>query len=484
MKKLFAFIAVAFAVIGLKAQNDMTIHSMQIIPQSYYNNPALIPTCKIHVGVPGLSSFYLDGGHTGFVPKNVISTNIYDSVQIDMEGFVNSLAKNNYLFLDLNEEILSFGFKFKEKHYVNFSLTEKAFARISYPKDLIEFVFYGNGAMMDEDVLLGNLNVNAAHYREYAFGYSMDFNEKWNFGARAKLLFGKMNLNTARTDVTFYTESQFYDITVTSDVVANWCIPWELTDTLDDTELDAKEYIMNSQNFGLGFDMGATYKYDDKWTFGLSVIDLGFISWKAEDDVMNFVSKNPGGSFTYDGIDITDFFETGLDSTAQSDLENMADSVIDIFKIDSTYNPYNTMLNTRIYASAFYDLTEKDRFSGLARIHFYDKGIHPSFSLAYQRKFGNILRLTGSYSIAHRNFTNLGVGFALNLGPMQLYMVTDNVLGPIIWNKYMWTEEEENGDLTNESLTLPRNWRYMNFHFGLNVAIGCKPPKDYVPIID
>jgi hypothetical protein len=142
------------------------------------------------------------------------------------------------------------------------------------------------------------------------------------------------------------------------------------------------------------------------------------------------------------------------------------------------------MLNTRIYASAFYDLTPKDRFSGLARIHFYDKGIHPSFSLAYQRKFGNILRLTGSYSIAHRNFANLGIGFALNLGPMQLYMVTDNVLAPIIWNKYSWTEEADNGDISIENVTVPRNWKYMNFHFGINVAIGCKPPKDYVPIID
>jgi hypothetical protein len=483
MKKIITILVITFSVFRLSAQNDMTIHSMQIIPQSYYNNPALIPTCKIHVGFPGLSSLYVDGGHTGFNAKNVLSTNRFDSVEVDMEGFLNSLSKNNYLFMDLNEEILSFGFKFKQKHYFNFSLTEKAFMRFSYPKDLMEFVYRGNGALLDQDVMIGNLRLNAAHYREYAFGYSMDYDDKWNFGARAKLLFGKMNINTARTDISFYTESEFFDITVTSDALVNMCIPYELTDTLDDTELDAKEYMMNKKNFGLGFDLGATYKYTDKWTFGLSVIDLGFIKWKDEDDVINLVSHNPGGSFTYDGVDIADFFNEE-DSVIEQKLDNTIDSIVEIFKIDSTYNPYKTMLNTRIYASAFYDLTPKDRFSGLARIHFYDKGIHPSFSLAYQRKFGNILRLTGSYSIAHRNFANLGIGFALNLGPMQLYMVTDNVLAPIIWNKYSWTEEADNGDISIENVTVPRNWKYMNFHFGINVAIGCKPPKDYVPIID
>ena len=483
MKKIITFFTVAIAALGLSAQNDMTIHSMQIIPQSYYNNPALIPTCKIHVGLPMLSSFYINAGHTGFNPKSVLSNNVYDSVEINMEGIMNSLAKNNYVFFDLNEEILSFGFKFKEKHYFNFSLTEKAFFRFSYPKDLIEFAYYGNGALMDDELMIGNLRVNGSHYREYAFGYSMDYDDKWNFGARAKLLFGKMNVNTKTSDISFYTESNMFDITVSSNIQANWCIPDELTDTLDDTEMDAKEYLLNSQNMGLGLDLGATYKYNDKWTFGLSVLDIGYIKWKKEDDIVNFTSRNQSGTFTFTGVDLAALMSDG-DSLAQEELENMGDSVVDIFQIDTTYNPYSTMLNTRIYASAFYDITEKDRFSGLARIQFYDKGIHPSFSLAYQRKFGNILRLTGSYSIAHRNFTNLGIGFALNLGPMQLYMVTDNVLAPVIWNKYTWTKEEENGDISTETLTLPRSWKYMNFHFGINVAIGCKPPKDYVPIID
>lgn len=476
---IIAILAGFLAPTSLSAQNDMIIQGMNIIPQSYYSNPAFVPQCKIHASLPGLSSVYIDGGHNGFNANNVLSINVLDSVVIDMESLINSLGKNNYVFMDVNEEILSFGFKFKEKHYFNVSATERLFARVSYPKDLLEFAFYGNGALLDQKLDIGNFRVNASHYREYAFGYSYLFSPKWTFGARAKVLFGKANINTKKTDITFETESDFFDITVTSDILVNTN---ELHNMSDSTyEFDAKTYLMQSKNFGMGFDFGATYKYDDKLTFGLSVLDLGFISWKS--DPMNLVSHNPGSSFTYDGVDITEFVNQE-DSLLEQKLENTIDSIAEIFKIDTVYNKYSTTLNTKLQASAFYSVTKNDKISAMARVHFYDKGIHPAFSLGYMHKFGDIWHVTGTYSIANRNFTNFGLGFSLKLGFFQLYMLTDNVFGPIIWNRYKWTNENSDGTFSDEQVTVPRNWKYMNFHFGINFVFGCKPPKDFVPIID
>ena len=42
--------------IQLFAQSDLTIHLMRNLPQSNQTNPALIPSCKFHLGIPGLSS--------------------------------------------------------------------------------------------------------------------------------------------------------------------------------------------------------------------------------------------------------------------------------------------------------------------------------------------------------------------------------------------------------------------------------------------
>lgn len=476
MKKLLFAIAVVvgFTSQNLLAQDDMIIQNLNIVPQSYYSNPAYIPQCKIHVGFPGLSSLYVDGGHTGFNAKNVISVNVLDSVEVDMESLVNHLKKNNYVFADVNEEILSFGFKFKEKHYFNFALTEHVSFRFSYPKDLIEFAFYGNGALLDQTLDIGNFRLNATHYREYALGYSYQYSPKWTFGTRAKLLFGKANINTKRSDITLSTESSFFDITATSDILVNTCELNHMTDT--NYEFDAKEYLLNSQNFGLGIDLGASYKYDEKLTLGLSVLDFGFINWKS--DPMNLVSNNPGGTFTYEGIDAAAFF---ADSTY---LDNALDSIVDIFMIDTTYTKYKTMLNTRIQGSAFYAVTPKNKLSASARIQFFDKGIHPALSLGYMHKFGDIWHVTATYSMANHNFTNFGVGFSLKLGFFQLYMMSDNIFAPIIWNRYSWTETRDGGEIVENNITTPSNWKYMNFHFGMNFVFGCKPPKDYVPIID
>ncbi len=488
MKKkiIFTLIWVTSTIGLLNAQNDMIIQSMNIIPQSYYTNPAFIPQCKIHTGIPGLTSLYLAGGHNGFNTKNVLDINVLDSVVIDMESMLGSLKKNNYLFMDLNEELLSFGIRVKDKHYFNLSVTERMFFRLSYPKDLFEFAFYGNGALLDEKLEIGNFRVNASHYREYALGYSLVFDNKWTFGARGKVLFGKANINTKKTDITFETESEFFDITVTSDILVNTNEIHNLTDTTEGQGANAdnyiREYMLNGQNLGLGLDLGATYKYDDKLTLGLSVTDIGFISWKS--DPMNLQSKNPGGSFTYDGIDITEFVNQE-DSLLEQKLDNTLDSIAEIFEIDTLYNKYKSMLNTRIHASAFYAVTPKDRISALARIHFYDKGVHPSISLGYTHKFGDIWHVTGTYSVANRNFTNFGLGFSLKLGFFQVYLLTDNVFGPIIWNRFLWTSNDsESGVMTDNSLTVPRNWKYMNMHFGINFVFGCKPPKDYVPIIE
>ena len=479
---LFVFISGIVGAFELNAQNDMIIQGMRIIPQSYYSNPAFIPQCRWHIGMPGLSSLYVSGGHNGFNANNVLSVNALDSVELNIESMIDRMKKHNYFFLEANEELLSFGFKIKDKHYINFAATERAFARMSYPKDLMEFVFYGNGVMLNKTLNIGNFRVSENHYHEFAFGYSYVFDQTWTFGARAKLLFGLSNVNTKRTDVTLHTESDFFDITATSDILINSNEIENMTDTAKDDEFDIGKYMTLTSNMGMGFDFGVTYKFNDEITFALSVLDLGFINWKS--NPMNFVSKNSDGSFIYDGVDISEFMEMGADSFIQ----NLTDTLIDIFEVDTTYNKYTTSLNSRIHASAFYKITEKDRISAMLRMHFYDRKVHPSFNLAYMRKFGNIWHLTGTYSIINRNYANFGIGWSLKLGPMQFYILTDNIFAPLIWNRYTWLEEKEDDFgakySEREKITIPRNWKYMNIHFGMNFVFGCKPPKDLVPILE
>ena len=463
-----------------KAQNDFLIQSSRIIPQSYYSNPALMPQCKIHIGFPGLSSLYAGFGHIGFNANDAISNNISDSVDINKESLLKKLAKNNYIFTSVNEELLSFGFKVKKRHYFNFSLMTHAAFRFSYSKDLMRFGLYGNGALLDENLNIGNFHANVNLYNELALGYTYKLDKSWTFGSRLKLLAGMANVNTKRSDISLQTESEFFDITATSDILINTNGLQYLTDT-NNKEIDPKEFL-NFKNLGVGLDFGAFYELNSEISLGLSVLDLGFINWKS--NPMNIKSKERGSSFTFDGFTIKEFVNLAKDSSITEDI---IDTLISTFNVDSTYNSYNTFLNTQINASAYYKITKRDQLLYVIRAKFYDGGIHPSFHLSYLRKFGNIWHVMAAYSIENRNFTNLGVGSSLKLGPVQFYLLTDNVLGPIIWNKYTWTtkskDEFGNQVTKQEKITVPRNWKNMNFHFGINLLFGCKPKKYNPPLM-
>lgn len=472
-------LAILFSTLLLPGQQDMTIYQMQAIPQSNYSNPAMIPNPSWHIGFPMLSSVYIDAGHTGFNAHHFMSIATGDSVEVNPEDLIDRMRKYNYVNLNNSLELLSFGFKIKDKHYINFAVSNKFYMRFCYPKELFEFIHKGNGAFLDETLSFSNLGVNMAHYNELMLGYSMKYNDKLTFGTHIKILQGLSNIYMKKTNITLLTEEEHFFITGTSDIDLYASLPesaWDEDSTDNSNDFEFQDYIFNSSNIGAAIDLGATYKFDDRLTLGLSVIDLGFIKWNS--GTRNFKSTNSEGSFTFEGIDINDFISQGDTTGANNKLENLLDSISEIFSLDTLYTQYKSPLNTRIYLSGALQLTAKDQLSGLLRLHFYNQSVHPAFTLGYMRKIGEILSLSATYTMANRKYFNLGLGMAANLGPFQLYVTTDNLISPFVYNKYHWTEDNE-----LKKLTVPRNTKLLNVHFGINFVFGYRTPEESKPIL-
>ncbi len=144
---IFVIWILLFNKCEVHAQYDLTIHNMPMIPQYTYTNPAFMPSCKLHFGFPALSSLYIDVANTGFKYNHLIKRRLSDdSLYIDTTAFFKKLNNVNYLALHLNEELFSCGFKVKDKYYFSFNITEKVMARFTYPKDLLELAWHGNGS--------------------------------------------------------------------------------------------------------------------------------------------------------------------------------------------------------------------------------------------------------------------------------------------------------------------------------------------------
>jgi hypothetical protein len=116
------------------AQTDLTLYNMNRTPQSMYQNPALSPPTKVNIGLPVLSSIYLQGINSGFAWKNLVQLGSDDSLTLNVDNMLDKLAAKNLLALNFNTDLLSFGFR-SGKSYFSLNATTKSYMRFTYPKD-------------------------------------------------------------------------------------------------------------------------------------------------------------------------------------------------------------------------------------------------------------------------------------------------------------------------------------------------------------
>lgn len=447
-KKYIITLLLFVSSLSIKAQHDLTMHLMQAIPQSSYTNPAFVPDARIHVGFPLLSSIYYGFGNTGTkVSKNLVRFENDSTLIVDNEKMYKRLHKKNYVMTKAEIDLVNFGFKILDDNYINFNFALKTNSRFCYPKDLVMLPSFGNSS---KNYLSGNeylvnmngLGFNYNLYYEFGIGYARTLlNGNLTIGIKPKLLFGVANVYTKRSNFSFGTDTTNFDYTINSDYEINTSVPLALTHNSITKEtpftdgtaysIAPNDFFLDKKKMGIGVDFGATYNINKKFTVNASIIDLGYIKWNR--DVNNYTNDN--ATFKFEGFDVFQVFGTKGDSTnAGNTITHFVDSIATIFKPVPNHNAYKSPLGTKVYLSGAYNLKEKDgvitdRVGLLIKSEFYDKALHPAFSLSYNKKVGNILSFTGAYSIANRNFFNIGLGLGLNLGPIQLYWVTDNIIG-------------------------------------------------------
>ena len=487
-----------------RAQQNNTLFFMHKLPQSNLLNPAVQGECNLYLSglaipVAGqiLPPVYFNYGNNGFAYNQFIhkGTGLQsDSLILDFNNLTDKLRPMNYITAEMHLNLLSLGFrlqdifhsKFKD-YYFTFNITEKADFKFGFPKDLIAMPWQGNGAYINETADFG-LRLDFSHYREYALGASKIFNDKLTIGARVKLLYGKLNITTKKNDLSLFTDPDYFNLLVKTDMdlyisqpfveFNEFCFLYEgdtmiyEDDTIvgttmvvktEDKEIDAKDYLLNRKNFGLGIDIGAIYQFNDKITFFASITDFGYIHWKV--NVSNFVGN---GEFLYQGFDAEPLVEYG-DSVFEEQMEGLGDSLIRIFEINRQAKEYNSFLPTKICLGGTYILNDKVYFGLLARTEIYQKSMHSSLTISANSNFYKWLSGCISYSIINNNFKNLGLGLILKGGPIQFYIFSDNILGMQRSEDLLGEENENNSKL----IILPYSSRNINFRFGLNLLFGC-----------
>ncbi|MEE4177892.1 MAG: DUF5723 family protein [Bacteroides sp.] len=451
---LFVFFIAQGNVYG---QYYNTLYWLQGIPQSTYSNPDLMPQPRFFIGMPGLSSIYVGAGNSGFALRDFLRKNDNDDFYWDEDHLIGKLGNHEFLDGEARAEILAFGFR-AQRNYLTFSITENTGARFGFPQDFFTLLLKGNDHFLQES-RPGNfsgLGFDYAHYREYALSYSREITDRLHAGIRLKALQGLSSISFERSDLSLNTAAETYELLLNANLLVNVSspVPFSPLDSLDENfefQPDLYDYFSNTGNRGGAIDLGVSFMATERLTLALSATDIGAINW--QQGVENFEMQ---GEFEFGGIDLEEFFS---DEGEEGDgFDQLLDSLKSVFDITETTNSFRQVLSPKIYASVAFDLSPRHKLALLNRTEIYNGQFLPSFTFSYNVRPIHAFSLALSYSVIQWNYANVGLGFNVNLGPLQVYLISNNFFGAI----------------------QPHTLQVTTLHAGLNWVFGYRPRKEQV----
>jgi hypothetical protein len=436
-------------VTDLPAQQSNTLFFMHSLPESNFINPAVQNGCKLFIGVPVISSIHMHVSNSGFTANQLLKK-VSGGYVLDAEGVRNKLAPRNIMTSELHTTILALGL-LKDDKYYTFSIQEKDNIAALYSSDLVTFALKGNTPFEGQWIELNGTGAFLNHVREFAVGVSRVKNKDLTVGIKAKLLFGKLNATTGLSDIRMFTQENTLDLAFVTKAGFNSSLPYSLGDAGNGVyrfdhryRNDFAGFAFNRKNPGIAFDLGFIYQYSSKLTFSGSLLDLGLIWYRS-----NLTNYSIKGDYLYQG--------PGADSMISDRfLWDIFDGLNANVDLKLGHHSYVYIMDPRLYLGATYKLNKKFDANFLLYNRFLPEKIQTSFTASLTSRPLKNMEASLSWSYMNRSMSNVGFGLAYGRSPVQVYLVSDNILGFI----------------------LPMSAKNVNVRFGLNLHFGCRDRFD------
>ena len=318
-KKLILVATLMLAVVTATAQSLNSAFFTNDYKFRHTMNPAF-GNDQSYVSIPALGNINVrtqgNFGYDAIIKNNpnpygdkTMTTflNPYIDVSTALDGFASG---NNRIVGNIGVTILSAGFK-AWGGYNTLEINSKTHFGVSLPYELFAFAKdIGN-----RNYNIGDISLGAMSYAEIALGHSRQVSEELRIGAKLKVLLGVGRADVKMENV----QAQLSDAN-------QWLISANATAdvsmkgfTYKQKEKEYKQkpgsykYVDNVDvdgaglsGFGLGVDLGATYKLDDDWNFSAALLDLGFISWSND-----MQARNLSNQFVFNGFHDVDIARHG-----------------------------------------------------------------------------------------------------------------------------------------------------------------------------
>ena len=324
----------AYFLSGYNGRGDM--NPAFSAERNYFSLPTLGGTALSVQSNMGVSTFLypLDGQLTTFMNSNV-----------SPDDFLSKLKNNNRLGVNVGMSVFSLGI-WGRKSFFTFGIRQRVNAGLNVPYSLFDFM---KNAGKSQYYDISDIAVNADAYMEYSFGWSRQFADKINVGARLKFLMGegraearidKMHVQmtedrwSVTSSGTLTAACGLLDVKTKGETGAEIDSP-EDVDLLD--EFDFKE--VNGSNigsviggYGAAIDLGAELELISGLRLSLAVNDLGGILWNSVTE-----AATRKDSWSFEGFDDVSFNEgEGKENSLSEQFKALGDDFQDLAKFYRT----------------------------------------------------------------------------------------------------------------------------------------------------
>ncbi len=441
MRKITFIALLLFVGLELSGQQDLGTSFLRDTWQINYTNPARTPEgMRFAISLPGLYA-----NVSSPLAYNQLITATATGNLLDIDNAIGTLNNNSRLFLNAHAHSFNIAFKVKNMTF-NLGHVVRSDLGIRFPKELAALAWNGNAAYIGENLEISP-HVLFNLYNEYNIGGSYETGNL-TVGAKIKLLAGIGTISSKNPSVSLTTDSDVYQL----DFNGDYSIRTAGLFTIDAQDgITLEEDLINSNrlfsgNLGIGIDLGLSYRMTDKLTLSASLLDLGGIRWK---DIPKVYSAS--GNARFEGINLISYTQDFSLS-----FEEKKDSILNLFNVSEEEKTFTSPLPKRAYFNADYELNKWITLGGLVYFEDYQRNLNAGFSAGATLHLGKILDLGANYSIRSNSAANIGLSTVLNLGPIQFFAMTDNML----------------------AVFSPESQRNANFRTGLNLIFRDREAKE------
>ena len=440
------------------AQNKQLLYDFQEIPQALLLNPGMQTAYKWHAGIPLLSGIAFQAGTSGISVNDIFANDGLDINDKVRDRAINGLSIRDEISGVYQIEVFYGGFRGRDRpeNYFSFGMYNEGVGINYWPRDLAILAFDGNADQIGRRFDLSHLKTRGELLNVFHFGWNRTMSRELTLGARLKLYSGIIEFNSSTNDGTFVTENGTNNIlsnTLEADMQLRTSGLDDIRDILNDDSIDNVSGITSiftrrgffGGDLGLGLDLGATYQLDRRTYLSGSILDIGLMYHSG--DVRNFTLE---GNATIEGVEV--ILPDALANPTADLWQQLVDEIEALIPFEENSNSYITFRPTKFYGMIRHNFGEdgigdeicdcdyrtnakdnvlpyKNSVGGQIYAINRPRGPQMAVTAFYQRRFGNTLALRGTYTVDKFTYTNVGLGMSLQAGPVNFYILADNLLG-------------------------------------------------------